>query len=142
MQVRFDPVGIQCKTMKTMDRQARLAMMPDYEMYCVVTAPRGRRGGHKALAAAGQRARACRCSAGAGPPGAGRGSAVRRPGREPQICPRPAGPKVSISLVSVCYSSDPNSLISPRKGGLNCCTCSLILFCCNRCVDKSANSTK
>ena len=35
VQVRFDPAGIQCKTMKTMDRQARLAMMPDYEMYCV-----------------------------------------------------------------------------------------------------------
>ena len=35
LQVRFDPASIQFKTMKTMDRQARLAMMPDYEMYCV-----------------------------------------------------------------------------------------------------------
>ena len=35
MQVRFNPEDIQFKTMKTMDRAARLAMMPDYEMYCV-----------------------------------------------------------------------------------------------------------
>ena len=40
MQVRFDPSGLQYKTMKSMDRAARLAnvavaMMPDYEMYCV-----------------------------------------------------------------------------------------------------------
>ena len=35
VQVCFSPENIQFKTMKTMDRQARLAMMPDYEMYCV-----------------------------------------------------------------------------------------------------------
>ena len=35
VQVRFNPEDIQFITMKTMDRQARLAMMPDYEMYCV-----------------------------------------------------------------------------------------------------------
>ena len=35
MQVRFNPEDIQLKTMKTMDRAARLAMMPDYEMYSV-----------------------------------------------------------------------------------------------------------
>lgn len=35
MQVRFSSADIHCKTMKTMDKQARLAMMPDYEMYCV-----------------------------------------------------------------------------------------------------------
>ena len=35
IQVRFDPSGQQYKTMKSMDRAARLAMMPDYEMYCV-----------------------------------------------------------------------------------------------------------
>ena len=34
-QVRFDPSGLQYRTMKSMDRAARLAMMPDYEMYCV-----------------------------------------------------------------------------------------------------------
>ncbi len=35
VQVQFDPSGIQYKTMKSMDKAARLAMMPDYEMYCV-----------------------------------------------------------------------------------------------------------
>ena len=35
VQVRFNPEDIQYKTKKTMDRAARLAMMPDYEMYCV-----------------------------------------------------------------------------------------------------------
>ena len=35
MQVRFDPSNIQYKTMKSMDKAARLAMMPDYEMYSV-----------------------------------------------------------------------------------------------------------
>ena len=35
VQVRFDPSGLQYKTMKSMDKAARLAMMPDYEMYCV-----------------------------------------------------------------------------------------------------------
>ena len=34
-QRRFDPESIHFKTMKTMDRAARLAMMPDYEMYSV-----------------------------------------------------------------------------------------------------------
>jgi len=34
-QVRFSPEDIQYKTMKSMDKAARLAMMPDYEMYCV-----------------------------------------------------------------------------------------------------------
>jgi hypothetical protein len=33
LQVRFNPDDIQFKTMKTMDHAARLAMMPDYEMY-------------------------------------------------------------------------------------------------------------
>ena len=32
---RFDPSNIQYKTMKSMDKAARLAMMPDYEMYSV-----------------------------------------------------------------------------------------------------------
>ena len=35
MQVCFNAEDIQFKTMKTMDRAARLAMIPDYEMYCV-----------------------------------------------------------------------------------------------------------
>ena len=37
VQVRFDPSSLQLeyKTMKSMDKAARLAMMPDYEMYCV-----------------------------------------------------------------------------------------------------------
>jgi hypothetical protein len=35
MQVHFNPTGKQFKTMKTMDRQALLAMMQNYEMYCV-----------------------------------------------------------------------------------------------------------
>ena len=35
MQVRFDPSNIQDKTMKSMDKAARVAMMPDYEMYSV-----------------------------------------------------------------------------------------------------------
>ena len=35
MQVRFDPSNIQYQTMKSMDKAARLAMMPDYEMYSV-----------------------------------------------------------------------------------------------------------
>lgn len=35
VQVLFNPSGIQYKTMKSMDKAARLAMMPDYEMYCV-----------------------------------------------------------------------------------------------------------
>ena len=34
VQIRFDPSGLQYKTMKSM-HTARLAMMPDYEMYCV-----------------------------------------------------------------------------------------------------------
>jgi hypothetical protein len=35
MQIRFSPPDIQNKTMKSMDQAARLAMMPEYEMYCV-----------------------------------------------------------------------------------------------------------
>ena len=35
MQIRFQPTDIQNKTMKSMDKAARLAMMPEYEMYCV-----------------------------------------------------------------------------------------------------------
>ena len=35
VQVRFSPQDIHYKTMKSMDKAARLAMMPDYEMYCV-----------------------------------------------------------------------------------------------------------
>ena len=35
MQVCFNPEDIQFKTMKTIDRAARLAMMQDYEIYCV-----------------------------------------------------------------------------------------------------------
>ena len=34
-QVSFDPNSIIHKTMKTMDRAARLAMLPDYEIFCV-----------------------------------------------------------------------------------------------------------
>ena len=34
VQVRFCPSDITFKTMKTMDNAARLAMMPDYEMFC------------------------------------------------------------------------------------------------------------
>ena len=35
LQVRFCSSDITCKTMKTLDHQSRLAMTPDYEMYCV-----------------------------------------------------------------------------------------------------------
>ena len=39
VQVLFNPEDIQLKTVKTMDRAARLAIMPEYEvlqvMYCV-----------------------------------------------------------------------------------------------------------
>jgi hypothetical protein len=35
MQVRFNPADIQHKTMKTLDRAARLVMLPDCEIYCV-----------------------------------------------------------------------------------------------------------
>ncbi len=35
VKVRFDPSGLQYKAMKSMDKAARFAMMPDYEMYCV-----------------------------------------------------------------------------------------------------------
>ncbi len=34
-QVRFQPEGILHKTMKSMDRAARLAMLPDYDIFCV-----------------------------------------------------------------------------------------------------------
>ena len=34
-QARFNPEDVHYKTMKTMDRSARLAMMPEYDMYCV-----------------------------------------------------------------------------------------------------------
>jgi hypothetical protein len=34
-QVRFQPEGILHKTMKCMDRAARLAMLPDYDIYWV-----------------------------------------------------------------------------------------------------------
>ena len=34
VQVRFDPEGIKHKTMKGMDRAARLAMLPDHEIFC------------------------------------------------------------------------------------------------------------
>jgi hypothetical protein len=34
-QMRFNPGVITHKTMKTMDHAARLAMLPDYEIYCV-----------------------------------------------------------------------------------------------------------
>ena len=33
MQVRFDTTGMH-RTMKGMDRAARLAMLPDHEIYC------------------------------------------------------------------------------------------------------------
>ena len=35
MQVRFDPACIKHKTMKGMDRAAKLAMLPTHEIYCV-----------------------------------------------------------------------------------------------------------
>jgi hypothetical protein len=35
MQVRFDPESIHHKTMKGMDRAARLAMLPEYEIFSV-----------------------------------------------------------------------------------------------------------
>jgi len=35
VQIRFCPTDITNKTMKSMDKASRLAMMPDYEMYCV-----------------------------------------------------------------------------------------------------------
>jgi hypothetical protein len=35
VQIRFRPADIQNKTMKSMDKAARLAMMPEYEMYSV-----------------------------------------------------------------------------------------------------------
>jgi len=35
VQVRFDPEGIKHKTMKGMDRAARLAMLPNHEIFCV-----------------------------------------------------------------------------------------------------------
>jgi hypothetical protein len=35
VQVRFDPEGIKYKTMKGMDRAARLAMLPKHEIFCV-----------------------------------------------------------------------------------------------------------
>ena len=34
-QVRFQPEGILHKTLKTMDKNARLAMLPDYDIFCV-----------------------------------------------------------------------------------------------------------
>ena len=34
-QVKFQPEGILHKTMKTMDRAARLAMLPDCDIFCV-----------------------------------------------------------------------------------------------------------
>jgi len=34
-QVRFSPDDISHKTMKGMDRAAQLAMLPDYEIFCV-----------------------------------------------------------------------------------------------------------
>jgi hypothetical protein len=34
-QVRFQPEDFVHKTMKSMDRSARLAMLPDYDIYCV-----------------------------------------------------------------------------------------------------------
>ena len=33
--MRFNPADITAKTMKSMDRTARLAMLPDCEIYCV-----------------------------------------------------------------------------------------------------------
>jgi hypothetical protein len=35
MQIKFNPADITAKTMKTLDRAARLAMLPDCEIYCV-----------------------------------------------------------------------------------------------------------
>jgi hypothetical protein len=35
MKVRCDPESIKHKTMKGMDRAARLAMLPEYEIFCV-----------------------------------------------------------------------------------------------------------
>lgn len=35
VKVWFRPEDIAHKTMKTMDNAAKLAMLPDYEMYCV-----------------------------------------------------------------------------------------------------------
>jgi hypothetical protein len=35
VQVRFDPESIVHKTMKGMDRAARLAMLPKHEIFCV-----------------------------------------------------------------------------------------------------------
>ena len=34
-QVKFQPEGILQKTMKTMDKAARLAMLPDCDIFCV-----------------------------------------------------------------------------------------------------------
>lgn len=34
-QVRFQPEDFVHKTMESMDRAARLAMLPDYDIYCV-----------------------------------------------------------------------------------------------------------
>ena len=34
MQVRFSPEGIEHKTMKSMDKAARMAMLPNYQIYC------------------------------------------------------------------------------------------------------------
>ncbi len=33
--MRFNPADITAKTIKTLDRAARLAMLPDCEIYCV-----------------------------------------------------------------------------------------------------------
>jgi hypothetical protein len=33
--MRFNPADIQYKTMKTLDRAARMAMLPECEIYCV-----------------------------------------------------------------------------------------------------------
>ena len=35
MQIRFNPADITAKAMKTLDRAARLAMLPNCEIYCV-----------------------------------------------------------------------------------------------------------
>jgi hypothetical protein len=35
VQLRFDPAGIKHKTMKGMDRAARLAMLAKHEIFCV-----------------------------------------------------------------------------------------------------------
>jgi hypothetical protein len=34
MQVRFSPEGIEHKTMKSLDKAARMAMFPNYQIYC------------------------------------------------------------------------------------------------------------